>query len=645
MPTFKGLWLLCSALVTSRLSSADKLPSVPTAADGLYSYLPPLEADAPAPDSFSYLAPDGPSPYDVTSVSPYDVTSPTSSYTSISPEPSHGPVSPAAVYGQASNGGGPLAVTQEGHLEGVTLEAASGGQVDAWLGVPYASPPVGDLRFLPPQPVEPWHGVREAKSQPNACWQVTDTFFGDFAGATQWNANTPLSEDCLYLNVHAPHYRPARPAAVLVWIYGGGFYSGSAALDVYDPTELVAAGGVVVVAMQYRVGSLGFLRLGDAPGNVGLLDQVAALRWVQRNAAAFGGDPNRVTLFGNSAGAASVSLHLLSPVSAPLFRRAVLQSGSATNPWAVQEPSEARRRALRLADEVDCPAASDDQALTCLREIDPETLVNSEFFTTAFADFPFAPVVDGEFLPEDPAAALAAGRFKPADLLAGTTSEEGNYFLLYALPEYANLSAVPTPDRSDLTRYTEVLNGDLSPAALLTVEHFYTPWGAPDQPAAIRDAVDKMAGDRQFTCGVNDVVAAHARKGGAVWQYQLRQRAPGSMWPRWSGVLHADEVFFLFGAALRKPEEFSREDVILSKRIIQYWTNFAKTGDPNYSGEQCVRSPTSHEWPLYEPVGQRYMVLSHYGPVTGHALRVGPCALWNHLVPRLNDTSAICDKV
>ena len=413
-----------------------------------------------------------------------------------------------------------------------------------------------------------------------------DDFFSDFPGATQWNANTPRSEDCLYLNVHAPRYRPAsRPAAVLVWIYGGGFYSGSAALDVYDPTELVAAGGVVVVAMQYRVASLGFLRLGEAPGNVGLLDQRQALHWVQQNIAAFGGDPRRVTLFGNSAGAASVSLHLLSPQSAPLFRRAVLQSGSATNPWAVQSPAEARRRALQLAEAVDCPTEPDEQALSCLRNTDPEQLVNSEFFTTEFADFTFAPVVDGEFLPEDPAAALAGGRFKRAELLAGSTAEEGNYFLLYFLPEYGNLTSVPTPRRSDLERFAAALNADLSRAARLIVQHLYTPWGSPDHPAAVRDAVDKMAGDRQFTCGVNDVVSVHAKQGSAVWQYHLRRRAPGSPWPRWTGVLHGDEIFFVFGAALRRPEEFDRDDVILSKRIIQYWTNFAKTG---YVQDRCV---------------------------------------------------------
>ncbi|XP_037081220.1 LOW QUALITY PROTEIN: acetylcholinesterase-like, partial [Pollicipes pollicipes] len=504
-----------------------------------------------------------------------------------------------------------LVETHEGLLEGVTLTAGSGRLVDAWLGVPFAQPPVGPLRFRPPVPAASWEGVRPAQRQPNSCWQVLDEFFGDFDGATMWNANTPRSEDCLYLSVTRPRPRPSRPAPVLVWIYGGGFYSGTATLDVYEPSVLAAEGGVIVVAIQYRVASLGFLQLDAAPGNVGLLDQVLALRWVQRNIARFGGDPERVTLFGNSAGAVSVSMHLLSPLSAPLFRRAVLQSGSATNPWAVLSAEEARRRALRLAEEVDCPRAPAARALACLRRRVPRRLVNAEFFTTGICEFPFVPVVDGEFLPEDPAEALAAGRFKRAELLAGSVAEEGNYFLLYYLAEYANLTVVPSPSRADFTRHVAALLPRLSEPARLAVSHEYTDWTRPYAPATLRDGLDKLVGDRQFACGVNDFAAAYAREGGAVFVYQLRQRAPGSLWPQWTGVLHGDEVAYVFGLPLRAGGSFSREEVTLSKRMIGYWTNFAKTGDPNQSGDQCaLDGGASADWPLYEPSGQRYLVLA-----------------------------------
>ncbi|NWI68804.1 ACES Acetylcholinesterase, partial [Todus mexicanus] len=206
------------------------------------------------------------------------------------------------------------------------------GDVVAFLGIPYAQPPLGPLRFRPPRhPPAPWPGVLDATAHRHACYQAVDTMFPGFGGSEMWNPNREMSEDCLYLNVWTPALGRGGGVPVLVWIYGGGFYSGAASLDVYDGRYLAAAEGVVVVSMNYRVGALGFLALPghpEAPGNVGLLDQRLALRWVQSNIAAFGGDPAAVTIFGESAGAASVGLHLLAPASRGLFRRAVLQSGS-----------------------------------------------------------------------------------------------------------------------------------------------------------------------------------------------------------------------------------------------------------------------------------------------------------------------------
>ncbi|XP_039581565.1 cholinesterase-like, partial [Passer montanus] len=208
-----------------------------------------------------------------------------------------------------------LVATSAGAVRGFHVAAGPSSRVAAFLGIPYAEPPVGPLRFAPPRPARPWGGVLDALSHPHACFQPVDTMFPGFGGSEMWNPNREMSEDCLYLNIWAPAPRPETPAPVLVWIYGGGFYSGAASLDVYDGRFLAAAEGVLVVSMNYRVGALGFLALPghpEAPGNVGLLDQRLALRWVQANIAAFGGDPGAVTLFGESAGAASVGLHLLS---------------------------------------------------------------------------------------------------------------------------------------------------------------------------------------------------------------------------------------------------------------------------------------------------------------------------------------------
>ncbi|OXB52677.1 hypothetical protein ASZ78_007408, partial [Callipepla squamata] len=224
-----------------------------------------------------------------------------------------------------------------------------------------------------------------------------------------WNPNRErMSEDCLYLNVWTPERRP-RGAPVLVWIYGGGFYSGAVSLDVYDGRFLAASEQAVVVSMNYRVGSLGFLALpgrADAPGNVGLLDQRLALRWIRENVRVFGGDPEMVTLFGESAGAASVGLHLLSPGSRGLFRRAVLQSGSPNGPWVTVGAAEGRRRAAMLGRAVGCRGGDDEGVLVgCLRGKEPSELLRGEAVVSpqhSVFRFAFVPVVDGDFLADSP---------------------------------------------------------------------------------------------------------------------------------------------------------------------------------------------------------------------------------------------------
>lgn len=172
-----------------------------------------------------------------------------------------------------------IVTTDKGKVRGVTLTSPTGKKIDAWLGIPYAKPPIGPLRFRHPRPIDKWDGIKNATSPPNSCVQIVDTVFGDFPGATMWNPNTPLSEDCLYINVVVPHPRQKK-LPVMVWIFGGGFYSGTATLDVYDHRTLVAEENVIVVSMQYRVASLGFLYLDipEAPGNAGLFDQNLALR-------------------------------------------------------------------------------------------------------------------------------------------------------------------------------------------------------------------------------------------------------------------------------------------------------------------------------------------------------------------------------
>ncbi|MEQ2273495.1 hypothetical protein XENORESO_004827, partial [Xenotaenia resolanae] len=277
---------------------------------------------------------------------------------------------------------GDLVNTHNGIVQGMRFPVPDGSYVTAFLGIPFAEPPVGKRRFRPPEPKQRWTGIFEANAYPNACYQYVDTSFPGFQGSEMWNPNREMSEDCLYLNIWVPASPRPHNLSVMVWIYGGGFYSGSSSLDVYDGRYLAHTETVIVVSMNYRIGAFGFLALhgsSEAPGNVGLLDQRLALQWVQENIHSFGGNAKQVTIFGESAGGASVGFHLLSPDSRPFFTRAILQSGVPNCPWASVSPAEARRRATLLGKLVGCNGGNDTELVDCLRNKSPQELIDREW--------------------------------------------------------------------------------------------------------------------------------------------------------------------------------------------------------------------------------------------------------------------------
>nr|CDS26690.1 acetylcholinesterase [Hymenolepis microstoma] len=237
-----------------------------------------------------------------------------------------------------------------GGLEGIQWRIDGDKSVDAYLGIPFAEPPIGKLRFAPPQPIRPWTGTRNAMTRCKACVQYN---FGSFDNANLaakiWVNNTEMSEDCLYLNVWTPSSKSDGSKAVMVWIYGGGYFSGTPNLDIYDGRFLVAMEDVVVVSMNYRLGPFGFLYLkSHVEGNMGLKDQQLALKWVKDNIAVFNGDPDRITVFGESAGAVSVSLQYLNPNSRSYFNRFILQSGGAFNRWALSTADDAHETGISV---------------------------------------------------------------------------------------------------------------------------------------------------------------------------------------------------------------------------------------------------------------------------------------------------------
>lgn len=338
-----------------------------------------------------------------------------------------------------------------------------------------------------------------------------------------------------------------------------------------------------MVSMNYRVASLGFLFLNgrsDAPGNAALFDQLLALQWVQENIGAFGGDPESVTLFGESSGAVSISYLLISPLSRNLFHRAILQSAGATNPWSLLNHTEAVRRTLRLAQAVGCPYSMSeaDEIMDCLRRTDPMDLVTNETGVPGVIDFPFVPVVDGSFLDELPEVSLKSRNFKKAQLLLGTDQEEGYYWLIYYLTDWFKKEEDVYISPEDFKRIVPLLNPEIGKAGHEAVMFEYTPWHDPTNAAAYRDAVDKIVGDYQFTCATNEMALHYAASGNDVFVYYFTHRSSISPWPKWTGVIHGDEINFVFGEPLNLTLSYRREEIDLSRRIMRYWANFARTG-------------------------------------------------------------------
>lgn len=479
-----------------------------------------------------------------------------------------------------------VVTTTKGPVRGFLRYAPTEKPVYTYLGIPYGKPPLGERRFRKPEPVDNWVTEFNASKYSASCWQFVDTFFPGFSGAEMWNPNTRMHEDCLYLNVWQPvsavKHRSTSSLAVMVWIYGGGFYSGTSSLAVYDGKVLASEYDVIVVSMNYRVGSLGFLAFGreDAPGNVGMLDQVMALEWVRDNIVYFGGDPNRVSLFGESAGAVSVSMHLLSPLSRNLFARAVMESGTANVNWGTMSAEVAKTRGLRLADALRCPDDPNnlDAIIECLRVKEPDDIVDKEWVTTEICEFPWVPVIDGNFLVETPLQSLERHNYKKTNMLLGSNSEEGSYFIIYHLTEdFRKEEDIYVPRKRFEHEVKNLFNFSNSIGHQAIIFQ-YTDWEDPEDSARTINSFDKSVGDYYFTCNVNNFAKAYAKSGQTIYMYYYTHRSSQNPWPKWMGVMHGDEISYVFGEPLNPNIPYLQKERNLSKKIMQYWTNFAKTG-------------------------------------------------------------------
>jgi para-nitrobenzyl esterase len=453
--------------------------------------------------------------------------------------------------------------TSDGPVRGTVTRDHS-----SFQGIPYAAPPVGDRRWTSPAPPTPWTAPRDA-TKPGATCAQADGFIGD---------KPSDNEDCLTLNVTAP--RGARNLPVMVWVHGGGFFSGSS--NHYDGTQLATKGDVVVVTVNYRLGVFGFLAHPDLPGsgNYGLEDQQAALRWVRRNVAGFGGDPGQVTLFGESAGGMSTCNHLMSPGSAGLFARAIIQSGPCTmdkewplGSWLPRPLATAEQLGEQVAEDVGCTDVA------CLRgKPVADLLAASE------GGQGFGPAYGTRVLPLSPAEALKSGRFAHVPVMQGTTRDEHRTF--QAGMEYY------TGQPTSVDDYTTGLDDFFGPAKAAKVRAHYP---LNEAPGAV---VSNIWTDSAWSCTAlrtDQLLDRHT----TTYKYEFADEnapwLPGVFQPSFpTGAYHAAELQYLFTGAYDGPKLPAAQQK-LADQMVSYWTRFAHTGNPNgpgtpYWGTSSVQS-------------------------------------------------------
>jgi para-nitrobenzyl esterase len=451
-------------------------------------------------------------------------------------------------------------------VTGGTVEGVVKGGIASFKGIPFAAPPVGDLRWRAPQPMKPWQGVRKADEFAPGCMQ--DTAFGKTLGEPQI-----ISEDCLYLNVWTGAKKGGEKRPVMVWIHGGGFGSGMTSTPINDGTNL-AKKGVVLVSVAYRLGPFGFLahpelskESGKGSGCYGIQDQIAGLKWVKKNISRFGGDPSNVTIFGESAGAKLVGFLMTSRMARGLFHRAISESGGAVAPPVLSlREAEAQGKAYLSK------LGADD--IKTARAFSAEK-IQSE--TKGMGNF--KPVPDGETIAEDPYELFETGKFNNTPVLAGTNSDEGSLFLTQKITSET---------------FEQYIQKKYGPGA----EEIMKAYSHATDAEAIRSAKDAIR-EASFAWPTWNWARLQSKNGKKmVFVYYFDHRTPASP----DGSSHAAEIPFVFDNQ-DKPGQLGRsvgpEDKVLSELITSYWINFAKKGNPNGSGLPV--------WPAFDEKEQKTM--------------------------------------
>ncbi len=504
---------------------------------------------------------------------------------------------------------GPIVKTANGDVQGFLKE-----DTHLFYGIPYAAPPVGDLRWQAPQPFTAnWQGVRAATKAPPLCFQ-----YMLYMQRGQ--------EDCLYLNVATPDVKPEKPKPVMVWFHGGGFIGGDG-LQGSPLQRLAKRGDVVIVSMNYRVGALGFMAHPSlsaesakkdgifSSGNYGLMDQQAALHWVRDNISAFGGDPQNVTIFGESAGGMSVCAHLVSPLSAGLFKQAIAQSG----PCMSHNPSlhAAEKQGEYLAIKIGCEGRGD--LLACLRSKKPEevlqALPNDPAFVFGEEEYGVwsLPIVDGRVLTNTMPHSFTSGQFNRVPVINGNNGDEGSILVMFS-HEY-RFKPLKADDYEKRIRY---LVGD-NPSVIdkLTVQYPLEKYE--DAGAALAE----LFGDGYMTCNIQRASQAMAQWT-PLYAYTFMYPDAAFILPerRKLGAFHGAELQFVFHGPMGWFENsFSGDELALTNAMMDYWSQFAHNGNPNKDGLQI--------WPLFSD-GQKQLMLDRQLSVSDSFKREN-CAFWRNL--------------
>lgn len=526
--------------------------------------------------------------------------------------------------------------TQYGEIIGKTtqfLDENDGFQtVYSFLGVPFASPPVNELRFEPPQRPAAWKPrTYNATFFRNVCPQKNLSYFEKSIRNVwpEFSWENDSNEDCLYLNIFTPgnkssnasHFHP-----VIMFIHGGSYAFGTTARHT-TPGEVLPRLGVVLVTIQYRLGPFGFMTAGDgvARGNWGMLDQVEALKWIKENIEVFGGDPNRVTILGVSSGGASVGLHILSPLSEGLFHRAITESGVEFSPFAFNSVKKAIDKTNITAGKLSCDTTSSKRMMDCLRSKSAQSIIDKFDWRNT------GPIIDRYFIYDTPKNLRRSGKFNKVPLISGFNSHEGahNTPQEFHPPRDITTSVL----REFINNFVEnhILQDNNKTAVIIedAIEFQYTPWSkTPDSPSLRQEIVNIMS-DYYVAAPTLGVLGIHSALA-PTYMFEFNHRSAESDTDAWMGVAHGENTPYVFGAPFLNSTalNFTNEDRNISRLIMTLYANFAKYGNPTPHRVHGVI------WDRFNTASKLYLRINNRSQM-GAYYESRRMAFWNNYYPKI----------